>query len=194
MIARSALILICVSAPALAEADAVAQCLSCHIVGDQLDIVGITALKQLPEAWPMLFEDAFDRDNDGIAGRVQFVSGADGPLIGKWGRSLAAARLEDFASIAGAAHDIPIDDQLDEILKTFERLSPAPPNPFASQSDLRLFEGNGCADCHVTQTYEVDGMPVMPLSDFLLHDLGDGDVRTTPLWVCDAACLAFRHE
>lgn len=40
----------------------------------------------------------------------------------------------------------------------------------------------------MTDTYEHSGRTYAPLSDFLLHDLGEGPVRTAPLWGC-ATCL-----
>jgi hypothetical protein len=33
----------------------------------------------------------------------------------------------------------------------------------------------------------------MPLSDFLLHDLGDGPKRTAPLWGCPECLDAAGH-
>ncbi|MEL6504923.1 MAG: hypothetical protein AAFO61_08660 [Pseudomonadota bacterium] len=162
----------------------------------KLNIVGIKELQGLPEFWPLLFEDQFDRDEDGVSGTAQFVSGGGKPLLGKWGERLAAARFEDFAKIAGAAHNIKIDNDMDRIKAVFERLSPAPTSPFSSPQDLATFKAEGCAACHVTQTYAFEGKTLMPLSDFLLHDLGDGkgERRTKPLWGCDALCLQFRHE
>ncbi|MEL6598607.1 MAG: hypothetical protein AAGK98_05155 [Pseudomonadota bacterium] len=178
---------------ALADESAVAQCLSCHMEDGRLDVVGVRELQDLPENWPLLFEDAFDRDGDGIAGRVGFVSGGGMPLIGKWGRLLAAARFEDFAQIAGAAHDIAVDEDMEAIRAAFEALSPAPVSPFQSEEDLARFEARGCAACHVTETYRIGERELMPLSDFLLHDLGEGEVRTTPLWGCDSSCLSYSH-
>ncbi|MCO8145167.1 hypothetical protein NHN26_08005 [Rhodovulum tesquicola] len=108
------------------------------------------------------------------------------PLIAKWGENLAAARFRDFALIAGAAHGIRIDDvaQIAEVEAAFAALSPDPVSPFETPEELTKFEADGCATCHVTRTYEVDGVTYMPLSDFLLHDLGDGEKRTAPLWGC----------
>lgn len=192
---RAALLALAFAASgALAETDTVARCLSCHVVDGRLDIVGVAEMQHLPESWPLLFEDASDRDGDGIAGRVSFVSGGGVPLVGVWGKSLAAARFEDFAKIAGAAHNIPVAEDLDEILAAFEALSPAPTSPFQTPDDRRAFEEAGCSQCHVTQTYAVAGRDVMPLSDFLLHDLGKGETRTTPLWGCSSACLDHRHS
>ncbi|MEL6920848.1 MAG: hypothetical protein AAFO77_07450 [Pseudomonadota bacterium] len=173
---------------------AVEQCLSCHL-DDQgaLDIVGVRALSRLPDEWQFLFEDEFDLDGDGVAGRIQFVSGGKWPLAAKFGQSLAAARFEDFALIAAAAHGVNLSapNIIDEIEAAFEARSPAPTVPFVDDEAMRRFEVRGCAACHVTRTFEFDGETYMPLSDFLLHDLGDGEglKRTAPLWGCPA-CVA----
>lgn len=155
----------------------------------QLDIIGVRELGAIPPDWPMLFEDPLDRDGDGIAGRVGLVSGGGRPLLGKWGSRLAAASFSDFARIAGAAHDIAIDDPglLGEIEAAFVALSPAPVSPFSNEAERRAFEARDCSACHVTDSYSVDGRLVTPLSDFLLHDMGEGPRRTTPLWTC-AGC------
>lgn len=180
-----------------AEDPAVTACLSCHLTEDgALDIIGVQALTALPPEWPFLFEDEFDLDGDGIAGRLRFVSGDTYPRVAKYGASLAAARFEDFAKIAAAAHDIDISGEgtLARIEEAFEALSPAPTLPFASPAQQSRFEARGCAGCHVTETYEFDGVTFMPLSDFLLHDLGDGPKRTAPLWGCPACLEAPPHN
>ena len=168
------------------------RCLSCHLTPDgSIDIVGLSALDALPPEWPFLFEDAFDLDGDGIAGQMRMVSGGGRPLVAKYGSQLAAGRFRDFALIAGAAHGILLDDPetLDVIENAFRARSPAPQSPFANEDELRAFEDRGCAACHVTRTFSFDGEDVMPLSDFLLHDVGNGPRRTTPLWACKA-CVA----
>jgi len=175
-------------------AENVAQCLSCHLTASgEIDIVGLSALEGLPEEWPFLFEDAFDLDGDGIAGAMRFVSGAEGPRAGLFGAALAAGRFEDFAKIAAGAHGIPIRDAagMARIRAAFEALSPdpGPPDPAA----LARFEARGCAACHVTRRFEHAGRSYMPLSDFLLHDLGDGPRRTAPLWGCPDCLAAPDH-
>ena len=171
--------------------EVVAACLSCHIQPDgQIDIVGIRALAALPAEWQLLYEDVYDLDGDGIAGQVQYVSGGGQPLIAKWGRKLAAARFRDFALIAGAAHDVPVDNAaaLAAAQAAFEKRSPDPGLPFSTQEAQADFEARGCAGCHVTRSFSFEGRRYMPLSDFLLHDLGEGPVRTAPLWGCES-CL-----
>lgn len=177
-------------APALAE-DAVEACLACHLDGDTgaIDIVGIEALDALPPIWPMLFEDAFDLNGDGVAGIASFIDGETRPVIAIWGEKLAAARFSDFARIAGATHGIDVSEPatLARIEAAFRERSPAPASPFADAAAEARFVADGCARCHVTDTYDAPGGAMMPLSDFLLHDLGDGPRRTAPLWVC-ATC------
>lgn len=178
-----------VPAPAETAPGIVERCLSCHLTetGD-IDIVGLRALRDLPEEWLFLFEDEIDRDGDGIAGRIRFVSGSGMPLVARFGSALAAARFEDFARIAGAAHGIPLDDPavLAKVEADFLALSPDPVSPFANEAERLAFEAHGCAACHVTRSYSHDGRDVMPFSDFLLHDLAAGPRRTTPLWGCPA--------
>lgn len=179
--------------PALSPVD---QCLACHIApSGALDIVGLEALESLPAEWSLIYEDAFDLDGDGIAGAVRFVSGPDRPLAAKYGRALAAARFEDFAMIAGAAHGVAVSepDVMAAIKAAFEARSPKPDLPFANAAAQQRFEARGCAACHVTRRFEHDGRAYMPLSDFLLHDLGDGPRRTAPLWGCPDCLDAPPH-
>lgn len=195
---RRAVLALVLAAPAWGAdtGETVARCLSCHLQPNgQIDITGVRALQALPPEWPLLHEDAFDLDGDGVAGVAQHVSGEDGPLIARWGANLAAARFEDFARIAGAAHGIPVEAPgvLDALRAAFEARSPAPVSPFASAADLERFRARGCNRCHVTDTYQADGETVMPLSDFLLHDLGDGPRRTRPLWGCPDCVRATPH-
>ncbi|MEL6913197.1 MAG: hypothetical protein AAFP13_01720 [Pseudomonadota bacterium] len=176
-------------------ASVVAKCLSCHMTdAGGVDIVGLAAIEALPPEWPFLFEDAFDLDGDGIAGQMRFVSGGGYPLAGRFGEKLAAGRFEDFAEIAAGAHGLSISgpEEMARIRAAFEILSPDPglPEPAA----LARFEARGCGDCHVTRTFDHDGRTYMPLSDFLLHDLGDGPVRTAPLWGCPACLDTPGHE
>ncbi len=172
-----------------AETDqTIKACLSCHIDrAGKLDIVGIKALDALPPDWQMRYEDAFDMDSNGIAGRIQFVSGHGTPLIAKWGSNLAAARFEDFALIASAAHAVPLENgaTIRAVKDAFAARSPSPTTPFATEGERAHFEAQGCPLCHVTETFEFEGQELMPLSDFLLHDLNDPSgkaKRTKPLW------------
>lgn len=174
--------------------DIVTRCLSCHLTETgEIDIVGLSAMESLPEEWPFLFEDAFDMNDDGIAGVMRFVTGTGGARAGIFGEALAAGRFEDFASIAAGAHGIVIRDaaEMARIRAAFEARSPDPDLP--DPSALAQFEARGCAACHVTHSFEHEGRAYMPLSDFLLHDLGDGPKRTAPLWGCPDCLTAPAH-
>lgn len=187
---------VAVAEPVAPDGDTVAQCLSCHLIAeDRIDIVGLSALEGLPEEWQFLFEDAFDLDGDGIAGAMRFVSGQDGPRAGLFGQALAAGRFEDFALIAAGAHGIAIEspEEMARIRAAFEARSPDPAGSIPDPGTLRRFEARGCADCHVTRRFEHDGAQYMPLSDFLLHDLGEGPRRTAPLWGCRECLSAPAH-
>lgn len=180
--------------PALSPAE---RCLACHVDAEgRLDIVGLRALDGLPPEWSLIYEDGFDLDGDGIAGVARYVSGPDRPLAAKFGRSLAAARFEDFALIAGAAHGISITDPgaMAAVKAAFEARSPDPDLPFEDIAAQQRFEARGCAACHVTRSFEYRGRTYMPLSDFLLHDLGEGPRRTAPLWGCPACLDAPGHS
>jgi CxxC motif-containing protein (DUF1111 family) len=113
----------------------------------------------------------------------------------------------------------PEDDGVDvEIFARFMRATKAPPRDtqlagtFAARAGAQIFEGIGCAVCHVTAIVTapagtmINGGTFMippalgnkiihPFGDFLLHDIGTGDgivqngpdstankVRTAPLW------------
>ncbi len=98
----------------------------------------------------------------------------------------------------------------------FQRFLAAPPQtPKNGMSGEALFNGVGCAACHVSSAYltgsapeaAISGKFVKPYSDFLLHDmgsLGDGIVqgsasetefRTPPLWgVRQRASVALLHD
>ena len=195
MVARIAAVFCVAASVAGAEADStVARCLSCHQTNaDTIDIVGLGPLASLPEEWPFLFEDAFDLDNDGVAGVIRFVSSIDRPRPGLFGSHLAAARFEDFALIAAGAHGIAIDSpaEMARVRAAFEALSPIPDMPDAKT--LAAFAARGCTNCHVTRTFDHDGQSYMPLSDFLLHDFGEGLRRTTPLWGCPTCLDAPGH-
>lgn len=185
--------LLIAAAPALPEPgpSAVQQCLSCHVdARGALDIVGLGALESLPPEWPFLFEDAYDLDGDGVAGAMRFVSTDTRPRAAKYGMSLAASRFEDFALIAGEAHGIDLSHPGDmrAVKDAFLVRSHDPDLPFADLEAQDRFEARGCAACHVTHTFTHGERTYMPLSDFLLHDLGDGPRRTAPLWGC-SHCL-----
>jgi len=169
-----------------------AKCLSCHVTSENtIDIIGLGAIEALPPEWVFLFEDAFDLNQDGVAGQIRMVSGGGKPFVAKYGRTLAAARFEDFAQIAGVAHDISLSDPdiLAYLKQQFTARSPAPLSPFRDAQHQTNFERRGCAQCHVTRQFEYDGNAVMPLSDFLLHDMGNGLKRTKPLWSCPDCVL-----
>ena len=178
--------------------------------------------------------------SDGICGQVNRVPileamGQEG--VGKFGWKAQHASLLSFAadaylnemgittpllpdevtSVCDTVPD-PEDDGIDvEIFAEFMRATKAPPRhpelaeQAASQTGVQIFEGIGCADCHVPTfvtaaagtvinggTFEVPealgNKIIHPYSDFLLHDVGTGDgiiqgdpstenkIRTPPLW------------
>jgi CxxC motif-containing protein (DUF1111 family) len=98
----------------------------------------------------------------------------------------------------------------------FQRfLAPPPQTPRSGMTGAAIFDGVGCAACHVSAPYvtQVVAEPALsnktihPYSDFLLHDmgsLGDGivqgdatelEMKTVPLWgVGHRATIALLHD
>jgi CxxC motif-containing protein (DUF1111 family) len=109
-------------------------------------------------------------------------------------------------SCAGGRTEIQDDTALFTTFMTF--LAPAPRLPIDPVTNARggtVFNATGCAQCHllrdyVTPAHPANGVPgnfaFRPRSDFLLHDIGTGDligndgdsrattqlIRTAPLW------------
>lgn len=85
-----------------------------------------------------------------------------------------------------------------DALADFMRFLPPPAAGEGSALGAELFQGSGCADCHVPvlnarETVEFAAQSVPLYSDLLLHDVGTGDwiaqgaasgteLRTAPLW------------
>ncbi len=46
---------------------------------------------------------------------------------------------------------------------------------------IKLFSKAGCSGCH-TPSYDLEKRTIYPYSDLLVHNLGEGNFRTAPLW------------
>jgi CxxC motif-containing protein (DUF1111 family) len=125
---------------------------------------------------------------------------------GAGGAGIPAGTDDGVGSCAGGLTEIQDDVELFADFMTF--LAPAPRLPIDPNINLRggtVFNGIGCASCHllkdyVTPAHPANGVPgnftFRPRSDFLVHDIGTGDqigndgdslaktklMRTAPLW------------
>jgi CxxC motif-containing protein (DUF1111 family) len=125
---------------------------------------------------------------------------------GPGGPGIPAGTDDGVGSCAGGLTEIQDDVELFADFMTF--LAPAPRLPIDPNINLQggtVFNAIGCAQCHllkdyVTPAHPANGVPgnftFRPRSDFLLHDIGTGDmigntgdsmattrlIRTAPLW------------
>jgi CxxC motif-containing protein (DUF1111 family) len=177
-------------------------------------VFGLGLVEAVPDATILGLADPDDADHDGISGRASIVvdrkSGKD--ALGRFGWTAAQPTIEQqiaaaFAGDMGVGSSLfselgaEINDELLADATAYIRALSVPPrtehrDPAALRGKA-LFEGAGCAGCHVpslvtaqdAKPRELAGQVIQPFSDFLLHDLGDGladpDVRewrTAPLW------------
>lgn len=170
-------------------------------------LFGWGLLAQVPSDTLSAFEDARDRDSDGISGRL--AGDDDGLRFLGWKNTegslhdqVAAALLNDMGVVAGADPSSEIAAQeLDALVDYVAHLGVPAQRPLKERQRGDLLFGNvGCAACHVPAlvTLKVAGQSfseqlIWPYSDLLLHDMGDaladpGDApdaaewRTAPLW------------
>jgi len=178
------------------DSAAAQKCLACHLEADgQLDIVGIRALSAVPPEWTFFFEDAFDLDGDGIAGRLRYASTDGLPMTGQVRPVPRRRPVRRFcADRWSCAWDRSIRARSSGRAQSSVRSPLAVPDwPFPEPAVQARLEARGWARCHVTRSFEFEGRQYMPLSDFLLHDLGEGLHRTAPLWVCPDCLTAEAH-
>lgn len=159
-------------------------------------LLGRAMLERIP-AWAVLaLADPDDRNNDGISGRVRLVEG-----LGRFGLKATTPTLEDQIATAAnvdmglsspdrespggdctllekaclqrVSSNADQDMSSEDIgaLAAFVRsiaLPPRRPEPPA------VFLEAGCAECHVPKVTSLDGTPLNPYTDLLLHDMGEG--------------------
>jgi CxxC motif-containing protein (DUF1111 family) len=125
---------------------------------------------------------------------------------GPGGAGVPAGTDDGVGSCAGGLSEI--QDDVDEFFKFMTFLAPVPRLPIDPNINLQggtVFNRIGCAGCHllkdyVTPAHPANGVPpsftFRPRTDFLLHDIGTGDMigndgdsvartrlmRTAPLW------------
>ena len=155
-------------------------------------LVGLGLLEAIPEATIASWADPDDSDGDGISGRLSIV---DGGYIGRFGYKATQRDLEHQVRAAAegemnvTSSDIS-DENVDQMV-TYLRLLAV---PAARSENLDNHEGMdefvnfGCSGCHKLATTtgahpqpELRSQGFRPFTDLLLHDLGEGEFRTTPL-------------
>ncbi|MFL5258469.1 MAG: di-heme oxidoredictase family protein [Hyphomicrobiales bacterium] len=159
-------------------------------------LVGRAMLERIPVAAVLALADPDDRNRDGISGRARLIEGR----LGRFGLKATATSIED--QIATAANvdmglsspdrDDPDGDctpletsclqrassHADEdissgeigALAAFVRSLAQPARPEPPQ----IFTKAGCTECHVPKFTSLDGVPLSPYTDLLLHDMGEG--------------------
>lgn len=184
-------------------------------------LIGEGLIDAIPEAAILALSDPEDSNSDGISGVPQYVPAkrAGGFALGRFGYRASHPTLEQ-QSAAAAFFDMGVTSDLFGDISTGAELSsddlnrlvvyealPGVPMARNQQDPMikygqSLFQSIGCNACH-TMTFqteseqypELDGQTIHPLSDFLLHDMGDGladeraefsasgrEWKTTPLW------------
>jgi CxxC motif-containing protein (DUF1111 family) len=102
-----------------------------------------------------------------------------------------------------------VEPALFDAVVNFERWHavPVPKDPDLTSAGARLFEANGCAQCHRVALNIETGTVIRPFTDLLLHDMGQGLAdrtiadavapsrwRTAPLWGMHAASVATQAQ
>jgi CxxC motif-containing protein (DUF1111 family) len=102
-----------------------------------------------------------------------------------------------------------VEPALFDDVVNFERWHavPVPKEPYLASAGAKLFEANGCAQCHRTALTIETGKVIRPFTDLLLHDMGQGLAdrtiadavapsrwRTAPLWGMHAASVATQAQ
>jgi CxxC motif-containing protein (DUF1111 family) len=157
-------------------------------------LVGLGLLESLDEAAVLANADEADCDGDGISGRASVVDGR----LGRFGwkaeqpslRAQLTVELEEQHGVTTA--ELTLDQRAQ--LETYVRLLGVLPQ--RDSVDPQVVEGEGlfrfagCAACHLDALrtsarhpfVELRDQDVRPFTDLLLHDLGEGEWRTAPLW------------
>lgn len=180
------------------DADALAaNCAHCHPAhGRSIDpigrvapqLIGLGLLEAIPGDVLVGRADPDDADGDGISGRLgegRFGWTASQPTVDS---QVVHALDADF----GVTIDEIDSAELGDLIFYTELLA-VPAQRDVDDEVVRrgaaAFEAVGCASCHtpssVTGGSEVAALrqqTIWPYTDLLLHDLGDGEYRTPPLW------------
>lgn len=157
-------------------------------------LVGLGLLESVDEAAVLDLADEADCDGDGISGRASIVDGR----LGRFGWKASMSSLTEALTLElFEQHGVDFTELSAEQrarLLTYVRLLGVLPQRDSTEPQVlvgeALFHEAGCASCHVdtlrTGTrhpfVELRGQPIRPFTDLLLHELGDEEWRTAPLW------------
>lgn len=164
-------------------------------------IAGVGLLATVPEATILALADPMDEDGDGISGRVNWVTGATGRRIGRFGwkaeeptiRSQTVSALHDDIGITSAerpqqncqpSQDDCLgqpEDEGPEILPgdledlvAYQRALEPPKPVEMSERGRDLFAQLRCVACHQPSLAVANGGSIGAYTDLLLHDMGAG--------------------
>ena len=177
------------------------RCSDCHLDdGNGVDtntdsgfltprLVGLGLIEAIPASTIRGWADPNDGDSDGISGQVSSVSGG----LGRFGyqatqSSLRSQIVAALSQEMGASSVSSIYvDQLVAYISLLAVPSARSPN-LLQHSGWDEFNEFGCAACHKVEVEtgshsfaELERQVIRPFTDVLLHDLGEGEFRTTPL-------------
>jgi CxxC motif-containing protein (DUF1111 family) len=181
----------------LDEGAIAANCAHCHPAhGRSLDplgrvapqLIGLGLLEAVPQAALVASADPGDADGDGISGRLgpgRFGWTASQPDVGS---QVVHALAADFGV---TQEEIGAEDVAS--LTLYTELLAVPARRGGETDAVRRgsfwFDEIGCAACHTpshrtgeSAVAALRRQEIWPYTDLLLHDLGDGEYRTPPLW------------
>ena len=182
------------------------SCISCHVLNGSgpvqngqtvtpPKIIGMGLLEAIPDS----VIEGWANENGGRVNRVNFEGQQ---RIGRFGWNADAATVRHQVADAlfndmgvettvaqfGSAE---LSSELFDQLVAYTALI-AVPTPRANLTTLQghtRFQDFGCASCHrleavtgASQFAELSNQTIHPYTDLLLHDLGEGEFRTAPLW------------
>jgi len=186
--------------------------------------IGLGLLEEIPATEIEAQADPLDKNNDGISGKTFYVLNLrTGTMdLGRFGwkneqptveQQSAAAFIGDMGLTSSlfpdencpapqmACQSAPkgkspeVEDLiLARVTLYMKSLAVPTKRPLPSDNGENTFRRIGCASCH-TPRYTVEGTPIFPYTDLLLHDMGEGlsdrsfagdilatEWRTPPLW------------
>ncbi|MEA5392341.1 di-heme oxidoredictase family protein [Cyanobium gracile UHCC 0139] len=187
-------------------------------------LIGLGLLEAVPEAAILAHADPDDRDGDGISGRPHWLAeGERPPRLGRFGWKAGAATVRDQTADAflndmglttaarpDGAGVVDINGAELTLVTYYSQTLGAPRTALPASSPVvrrgrELFDTLACSRCHVPRLTTgrspeavagvINGQPIWPYTDLLLHDMGDGlddgvvekgapgrEWRTAPLW------------
>ena len=171
------------------------SCIDCHFVNGPGTVqntqstippkmIGLGLLEAIPDS-------TIEGWSQANGGRINRVNNE----IGRFGWDAGTATVEDQV-VEALANDMGVTtseitaEQLDQLVVYSSLISvPTPRANLTQMPGHQRFQDWGCDDCHIMTTTtgnsrfaELANQTIHPYTDLLLHNLGDGDFRTAPLW------------